>query len=180
MTQTRFKKVPFDIELAKKITKKEVKGRIVTRNGRQVRIICFDLKNSIWVIVALVLNNINSEDVFEYQNNGCYSTIGGHELDLLLEVPTYYKDYSNFVPCKWQPCLVRTNQTERWSVRVCAGVNTYNDVVFYRFGGGTCTWEHVLPLSKVTERLIDTTKSYEELIQELDAELTALKTNSNE
>lgn len=171
MTQTRFKKVFFDIELAKKITKKEVKGRIVTRNGRQVRIICFDLKNSIWVIVALVLNNINSEDVFEYQNNGCYSTIGGHELDLLLEVPTYYKDYSNFKPCKRQICVVRDSEENEWGVLVCAGRNSVGEVVFYGGNGNTYTWGHYLPLSKVTERLIGSNKSYEELIQELDAEL---------
>lgn len=32
------------------------------------------------------------------------------------------------------------------------------------------TWRQVLPLSKVTERLIGTRESYEELIQELDNE----------
>lgn len=37
MTQTRFKKVPFDLELAKKITNKEVKGRIVTEDKLPVR-----------------------------------------------------------------------------------------------------------------------------------------------
>lgn len=42
MTQTTFKRVPFNLELAKKIASKETKGRIVTRDGRQVRIICFD------------------------------------------------------------------------------------------------------------------------------------------
>lgn len=47
MTQTRFKKVLFDIELAKKITNKEVKGRIVTRGGHQARIICFDKEGGI-------------------------------------------------------------------------------------------------------------------------------------
>ena len=38
MTQTRFKKIPFNLELAKKITNKEVKGRIVTRDGQQARL----------------------------------------------------------------------------------------------------------------------------------------------
>lgn len=66
MKQIRFKKVPFDIELAKKITNGKVKGRIVTRNGRQVRIICFDRKEKEWQIVALVqiadkLKNPNSK-----------------------------------------------------------------------------------------------------------------------
>lgn len=66
MKQIRFKKVPFDIELAKEITNGEVKGRIVTQNGRQVRIICFDRKEKEWQIVALVqiadkLKNPNSK-----------------------------------------------------------------------------------------------------------------------
>lgn len=41
-----FKRIPFDLELAKKITNKEVKGEIVTRDGRQARIICFDRKGN--------------------------------------------------------------------------------------------------------------------------------------
>ena len=56
MTQTRFKKIPFDIELAKKITNKEAKGRIVTENGNTARIVCFDYnyggkKDNIVVII---------------------------------------------------------------------------------------------------------------------------------
>lgn len=42
MTRTTFKKVPFDIELAKKITNKEVKGLIVTEDNLPARIVCFD------------------------------------------------------------------------------------------------------------------------------------------
>lgn len=173
MTRTTFKKVPFDIELAKKITKKEVKGRIVTKDGLQVRIVCFDFKHcgSKNNIIALV-DCGDFEIAPKYDANGKVKVkVMQAEYDLHIEVPTYYKDYSNFVPCKWQPCLVRNGLEEQWNVRVCAGVNKYNDVIFYRFGGGACTWEHVLPLSKVTERLIDTTKSYEELIKELDAAL---------
>lgn len=56
MTRTTFKKVPFDIELAKKITNKEAKGRIVTENGITARIVCFDYnyggkKDNIVVII---------------------------------------------------------------------------------------------------------------------------------
>ena len=56
MTRTTFKKVPFDIELAKKITNKEVKGRIVTEDGLTARIVCFDYnfggkKDNIVVII---------------------------------------------------------------------------------------------------------------------------------
>lgn len=174
MKQTRFKKVPFNLELAKKITNKEAKGRIVTENGITARIVCFDYnyggkKDNIVVIIE----HTAYEGVLTCFANGLYhSDFFNKKCFLHIEVPTYYRDYSNFVPQKWQPCLVRNGLEELWNVRVCAGMNTYNDVVFYRFGGGTCTWEQVLPLSKVTERLIDTTKSYEELIQELDVTST--------
>lgn len=172
MTRTTFKKVPFDLELAKKITNKEVKGRIVTDDGLTARIVCFDRKNDSWTIIALVSNSSDSESVCVYKNNGRYSPTAEDRLDLHIEVPTYYKDYSNFVPCKWQPCLVRDNKKELWEISVCAGRNSAGKATFYHRG---CTYshQHCLPLSKVTERLADTRKSYEELIQELDAELTA-------
>lgn len=173
MTRTTYKKIPFDIELAKKITNKKVKGRVVTRDGHKARIICSD-KEGYYPIVALVKKSCGVENVYSYNKEGREFDNGMSLSDLFLEVPTYCKDYSNFVPCKWQPCLVRNGLEEQWNVRVCAGVNKYNDVTFYRFGGGACTWEHILPLSNETERLIDTSKSYEELIQELDAESTSI------
>lgn len=182
MTRTTFKKVPFDIELAKKITNKEVKGRIVAENGFTAKIICFDykMKGKRCNIVALI-EFAEYEDIITCGYDGKYNRdYFNRELALHIELPTYHKDYSNFVPCKLQPCLVRNGLEEQWNVRVCAGVNKYNDVIFYRFGGGACTWEHVLPLSKVTERLIDTTKSYEELIKQLDAESTATTKNKQQ
>lgn len=41
---TKMIKIPFDIELAKKITNGEVEGKVVTRDSKSVRIICFDQK----------------------------------------------------------------------------------------------------------------------------------------
>lgn len=172
MTQTKFKKIPFDLELAKKITNKEVKGRIVTRDGRQARIICFDPKtnDALKSIVALVLHPRGVENVCIYQDNGGYSYLGEDGLDLQIEVPTYYEDYSNFEPCKWQPCLVRDTAHDCWGVQVCAGSYKYGDILFYSSDGRSYTWGYRLPLTEVTERLIGTRKSYEELMEELDAE----------
>lgn len=174
MTRTTFKRVPFNLELAKKITNVEVKGHIVTRDGRQARIICFDRKENEDIfdppknIVALVTNKDGSEGVFAVRDDGMILLNEETDYDLLIEVPTYYKDYSNFVPQKWQPCLVRDVDDERWSAMICAGKNTDGDVVFYGNGYQTYTWGHVLPLSKVTERLLGTNKSYKQLIKELD------------
>ena len=176
MTQTRFKKVPFNFELSKKITNKEFKGHIVTRDGRQARIICFDRKETDDIfdppknIIALVENKDGSEGVFAVRDDGMILLNEETDYDLLIEVPTYNRDYSNFIPQKWQPCVVRDKDDEPWNVFTCAGKNTDGDVIFYGPGRQKYTWRQVLPLSKVTERLVGTTKSYEQLIQELDNE----------
>ena len=170
MTRTKFKKIPFDLELAKKITNKEVKGRIVTRNGRQARIVWFERNEKEWPIIALVKILGNCESVIICKSNGAYSNFEEKDLDLLIEVPTYYRDYSNFVPQRWQTCLVRDYSLDIWRVAVCSGKDAYGRPLFYseRNADGCCGWYHYLPLSKVTERLIGISKSYEQLIEELD------------
>lgn len=171
MTRTKYKRVPFDLELAKKITKKEVKGRIVNGGGDEVRIICWDKRCGClrYPIIALA-DRSDGEHIYTFTEKGIESIGYKTFKDLHLEVPTYYRDYSNFVPQKWQPCLVRENDEEDWDISVCKGRNSAGEAIFFSFG---CTYQHCLPLSKVTERLVNTRKSYEELIQELDAESTA-------
>ena len=188
MTRTTYKKIPFDLELAKKITNKEVKGRIVTRDGRKIRIICTDRKDKSDVIaqysvIALVTEKDGHECEYEYLNTGSFSAvIEETDLDLHIEVPTYYRDYSNFVPQRWQTCLVRDYSLDIWRVAVCSGKDAYGRSLFYseRNADGCCGWYHYLPLSKVTERLIGISKSYEELIKELDAESTATTKNEQQ
>lgn len=174
MTQTTFKRVPFNLELAKKITNKEAKGRIVTQEGKKVRIICWDKKPvdekaHEYPIVALIQNDYNGEmsQTFTAEGAACYPNYRSR-YDLIIEIPTYYRDYSNFVPQKWQPCLVRDSEEDEWWVQVCAGKDIDGEFLFYVYDGDIETWKYCLPLSKVTERLIGTTKSYEELIEELD------------
>nr|DAQ37852.1 MAG TPA: hypothetical protein [Caudoviricetes sp.] len=172
MTRTTYKKIPFDLELAKKITQNEAKGRIVTRDGLQARIICYDKSGaqSIYPIVALVQVEPDDEKTYTFTNEGFYCAGNKFCRDLLLEVPTYYRDYSNFVPMKWQPCLVRDTYSDTWRMAVCRGKDAYGIPIFYseNYSDGSCHWGHFLPISKVTERLVNTKKSYEELIKELD------------
>lgn len=172
MTQMKFKKVPFDLELAKKITNKEVKGRIVTDDGHEVRIICYDYRHFGGKNRLVALIDLGDHELALAYNNEGKEIDNREKFAIHLEVPTYHKDYSNFKPYKWQPCLVRDNDKDLWEICVCAGRNSVGKATFYH-RGCTCSHEHCLPLSKVTERLADTRKSYEELIQELDAELTA-------
>lgn len=174
MTRTKYKRVPFDLELAKEFTNKEVEGRIVTRNGRQVRIICFDKDGwqSAYPIVALIQIESNDESMCTFSKKGAYCIGCESSRDLMLEVSTYYRDFSNIVPQKWQPFLVRDDDDDIWGVSVCAGRNVVDKVVFFNEVGDTYFWKQFLPISEVTQCLIGTTKSYEQLIKELDAELT--------
>lgn len=175
MTQTRFKKVPFDIELAKKITKGEMKGRIVTHKGKNARIVCWDKKrNSIdsvdYPIVVIAENDYDGELLYTCTKEGLASYPNyKNRYNLILEIPTYHKDYSNFVPQKNQTCLVRDYAHPKWSVAVCTGkYKSTGKILFYNEYGGTYTWGQTLPLTKVTKWLIGTNKSYEQLCEELD------------
>lgn len=174
MTRTNYKRFPFSLKLAKKIMNEASNGRIVTRDGRRARIICFDRKKVEDIfdppknIIALVETKDGGEGVFEVRDNGMILA-EETDYDLQIEVPVY-SDYSNFVPQKWQPCLVRDFSSDKWKVTVCSGKDAYGVPIFYSVhnSDGHCHWGHSLPLSKVTARLIGTTKSYEQLIQELD------------
>lgn len=172
MTRTTFKKIPFDLELAKKIANKEVKGRIVTEDNLTARIVCFDMKFGVDKILAVLVDCGGEYEIGVRCNldGTCRDDRKEDKFNLHIEVPTYYRDYSNFVPQRWQTCLVRDYSLDIWRVAVCSGKDAYGRPLFYseRNADGCCVWYHYLPLSKVTERLIGISKSYEQLIQELD------------
>lgn len=91
--ETKMIRVPFDVELAKKITGKSVEGRIVTRYGRNVRIICFDAHCDD-NIVALIEGENGVEFPKSYTSDGIVFLTGESECDLMLEIPEYmtFKD----------------------------------------------------------------------------------------
>lgn len=87
--ETKLVKVPFDVEMAKKIINKEVEGKIVTRDGKSVRVICLDKKNvdKSYSILALI-DNDKEEVIQSYNNNGLYTYFECKQ-DLMLEIPEY-------------------------------------------------------------------------------------------
>ena len=92
--EKKYVKVPFDVEMAKKITEKSVEGRIVTRCGFTARVICWDRFGRDNPLVVLV-NNEKDEVVICYNNDGVFSTVKKEDgLDLMLEIPEYmtFKD----------------------------------------------------------------------------------------
>lgn len=86
-------RVSFCVELAKKITSSEVEGRIVTRDGRNVRILCFERNYYSYPIVALV-SKYGIETVYSFTNDGKISHLAKSGCDLFIEIPRYktFKD----------------------------------------------------------------------------------------
>lgn len=170
--EQNYKRIPFNVELAKKIVNGKVKGRIVTMEGRKVRIVCWDKKPideraMDFPIVALLQNDCEGEMLNTYTEEGLASFPNyKNRYNLIIEIPNY-KDYSNFEPKKYQPCLVRNGEDCLWGIQVYSHTDYQGKKLFYD-GCYLRQFTNVLPLSKVTERLIGTTKSYEQLIEELD------------
>ena len=138
------KKIPFDLEKAKRITEGKMKGRVVSESGRNVRIICFDMKLTKGTYLAVLRDMGYTEFGLTYDTSGV-------QIDkkdrLYLDIPTYYKDYTNFEPQKWQPCLVRDGDKDVWWIQVCAMKDPNGDVLFYTSDGSLEKWKNFLPLS---------------------------------
>lgn len=84
-------KVPFEVELAKEISNGTKEGKIVTRKGDSVRILCWDKKDKTYPIVALVDNGFE-ENYKSYTNEGVWNTDKSCTLtnyNLMLEIPEY-------------------------------------------------------------------------------------------
>lgn len=91
--ETKMIQVPFDIELARRISSGEVDGRIVTDDERSVRIVCWDRKCVEYPIVALIDNAEKGEGFGFFTTDG-KTAYNSEILKLMLEIPEYltYKD----------------------------------------------------------------------------------------
>jgi hypothetical protein len=79
------KLLPFDIEKAK------AGAKVVTRDGRSVRILCFDLKRRYQPIVAAVTRANGSEFPASFSPDGAYGeSVDKIEFDLFLVDETQY------------------------------------------------------------------------------------------
>lgn len=92
--ETKYITIPFDVQRAKRISNGEEEGKIVTRDGKEVRIVCFNVRHNNYPIVGLI-DEGDYESAESFSKNGEYS-IGDGELDcdLFLKVPewTTFKD----------------------------------------------------------------------------------------
>ena len=81
-------RVPFDMELAKRIQNGECEGRIVTREGFGARVVCWDMKNDGFPICAIFFDDDGCESSADFTKEGkFYSFDVDDGWDLMLEVP---------------------------------------------------------------------------------------------
>lgn len=75
---------PFDLESAKNGAK------VVTRDGKPVRILCFDREDSVdrHVIVGLATFGNGEEEIFSWMEDGCIFTYQPSEQDLVMAIET--------------------------------------------------------------------------------------------
>lgn len=90
--ETKMIRVPFDVELAKKITNNEVEGRIFDNNDNIYRIICFDLLDDKGKVIGLRKNDNYTERAFTFNDNGF--CVQNPSRKLFIEIPEYmtFKD----------------------------------------------------------------------------------------
>lgn len=123
-----YKRIPFDIELAKKIQLGEIEGRIVTDTKLPVKILCFDRKVPEYIVVGLV----NGYSVF------CYSKDGVSEPQPERITHTIYIELPEEAP-KFKPfdkVLVRNWDNEIW---ICDMFSLIHEDSFWCIGG---VWKH--------------------------------------
>ena len=114
--ETKMITIPFDVELAKEIQAGTKPGKIVIRDGRSVRIVCWDMNDENYPIAGIITNYDGRESITTFTEAGRYRKSGEDNCDLCLLIPewTQFKDGDvlacevdngggNF--CKWYSVL---------------------------------------------------------------------------
>lgn len=147
-------RVPFDLETAKKITNGECKGKIVTRDGRSARIVCWDKKTVDYPIVALISGDGEESSIY-YRNNGKCDKYEDYHLDLMLELPEPNPEPEpehKFKP--FDKVLTRDYDWDIWN----ADIFSHHYCDDYICIGGV--WKQCIPY-KGNEHLLGTTDKHE-------------------
>lgn len=112
--ETKYITIPFQVERAKRISNGEEEGKIVTRDGKEVRIICFDVKNDKYPIIGLVKEG-DKEAPETFKKNGIYTPDEKEcEYDLFLSVPewTTFKDGDILISKAGYPFIYNGKRSE--------------------------------------------------------------------
>lgn len=125
--------------------------KVVTRDGRDVKIVCTDVKND-FSIIALVCCKDNKEDVRTYHKNGC--TLNGYESPNDLFFASKKKD--KFDPNTLQPfdrVLVRNFKSNIWK---CDHVSYFREEYDYPCVCSSDSYSFCVPYNDETKYLVGT------------------------
>ena len=138
--ETKMITIPFDLERAKRIQKGKEEGKITTRDGSSVRIVCWDVKGPTYCLIALItLLPANCEICKYYNKYGYYNVEDGegYELDnhaLVLRIPKYtqYKDGDILVSNLGNPFIFKSINGKYCDYYV--GTDVGNKLIFRKTG----------------------------------------------
>ena len=90
---------------------KDPSKKVVTRDGRAVRIICTDAKGNQPIIALVYNNNRDEENAYTYYRNGCYYQDNVYYLDLFF-APTKREGWVNIYDITRTNCISRIYKTK--------------------------------------------------------------------
>lgn len=131
---TKYITMPFDMERAKRITSGDEPGKIFRRDGKEIRIICFDAKNDQYPIVAL-LKETETEFPVTFSKNGIFRPEEEKsEYDLILSVPdwTQYKDGDILLTRLGSPFIYNGSISKEGDYGAYCGIDICGNLVFDR------------------------------------------------
>ena len=141
------KTIPFDLETAKKIQAGEIEGKIKTREGYSVRLLCTDLKSEQCIAAAMSFLD-GSEIVVNYDHAGNFNQDRSHcKNDLVLEVHDSEPEFKPF-----DKVLVRDDDSGEW----CLALYAYRTKIGFNRMVGGARWEQCIPYEG-NEHLLGTT-----------------------
>lgn len=136
------KTIPFDIALRSEIQSEEngYQGRykVQTRNGKPVRIICWDKKDSYFPIVALVMNSAIETSLL-FCKEGKYFPAGGNS------------DYDLLLVDTWEPKFKVGDRVKMEGSQFTHKIVSVRDDGYMLSTGGFIEMRHELLYSLVTE-----------------------------
>lgn len=90
------KTIPFNAEMAKDIQNGKIKGKIKTKGGRNVRIICWDKKSLFNTPIVALIYTGKKEELYFYSAQGVHLPDPCVAIDLVLEVPDNEPQFKPF------------------------------------------------------------------------------------
>lgn len=161
--EKKFVKVPFDLEMAKKITSGDIEGRIITSDGRNTRIVDWNYKNtSNEPILAIISDRQSSyENTYSFNDKGIDKINDNNGISpLMLEVPEYltFKDGDVLSNGKGFVFILNTHGEYKTSLYVCFHI----DKGPLSFGGaadGNNIEKYTFASEEEKTKLIDTLKA---------------------